>query len=182
MLRTAVLSVGAAIVAVVVLGTYLLGGFEAAAPEPKPPGTELRNVLYRITPHEAGLGSDEIEGTVVQVLADVELHGSDLPVSMFDVGAIMDVRLFPGDHRVKHPGLTLTRYPQGFTTRLQPHMPEEALISWPLPDGVSSDEVETIRITVRQAEKITTSGGGGFFWTDVPGSSVGTVDLSVGEG
>lgn len=176
------ISVGAATVAVAVLALYLFGGLEAASPEPEPPGTRLRNILYEITPHEAAPASDEVEGSVVQVLADVELHGSDLPVSMFDIGSTMDVRLFPGDHRLKHPDLTLPRHPQGVTTRLQPHMPEEALISWPLPDGVAPDEVDTIRITVRQTEKLVTTGGGGFFWTPVAGSSVGTVDLPIGEG
>ncbi len=181
-LRAAILSVGAAVAAVAVLGLYLTGGLAAASPEPRPPGTELRNVLYRITPHEAGPASDDAEGTVVRVLADVELHGSDLPVSVFDIGSTMDVRLLPGDHRVKHPDLTLTRHPEGATTRLQPHMPEEALLSWPLPEGVSPDEVDTVRITVHQTEKLTTTGGAGFFWTSVAGSTVGTVDLPLGEG
>ena len=176
------ISVGAAAVAVAVLGLYLFGGLDTATPTPEPPGTRLRNVLYEITPHEAAPASDEVEGAVVQVLVDVELHGSDLPVPMFDIGSTMDVRLFPGDHRVKHPDLTLTRYPQGVTTRLQPHMREEALLSWPLPDGVSPDEVDTVRITVRQAEKLVTTGGGGFFWSPIAGSSVGTVDLPIGEG
>ncbi|CAL9493459.1 hypothetical protein SUDANB121_03304 [Nocardiopsis dassonvillei] len=181
-LRAAILSVGAAAVAVTVLGLYLFGGLDAAAPEPKPPGTELRNILYRITPQEAEPASDEVEGAVVRVLANVELHGSDLPVSMFDIASTMDVRLLPGEHEVKFPDLTLARYPQGVTSRLQPHMPEEALISWPLPSGVAPDEVEAVRITVRQTEKITVTDGNGFLWSAIPGSSVGTVDLPLREG
>ncbi|MGW9351888.1 hypothetical protein [Nocardiopsis flavescens] len=125
-LRAAILSVGAAVAAVAVLGLYLTGGL-ASSPEPRPPGTELRNVLYRITPHEAGPAPDDVEGAAVRVLADVEPHGSDLPVPVFGIGSTMDVHLLPGDHRVKHPGLTLTRHPEGTTARLQPHMPEEAL-------------------------------------------------------
>lgn len=177
----ALLSVVSAAAAVVMLGLYMFGGLETATAhdDPSPAGTQMRNILYTITPHEAQLVSDEL-GTRVQVRADLELHGQDEPVPVFDVGTTTLAHVRPGDHEMKFPELRLTRNPDVPTSHVQPHMPEEVLLTWPLPEEVPAQEVDTVRITVHQTEKLVATGEGSVLWVKDT-AVIGTVDLPIQE-
>ena len=180
--RAAVLSAIGAVLALGVLVVAVFGGLEKAdaLADPEPAGTELANDLIRVAPHEARVVSDESED-FLQVRADIEMHGSERPVSTFDAIDSAVAHVGSSANALEDPDLLFQRMPEGYVSHLQPHMFEEdAIISWPLPDGTVPDEVDDVRVAVHEVERIEARGGGGALWVADDGL-VGSVSVPLEE-
>ncbi|WP_152521278.1 hypothetical protein [Nocardiopsis ganjiahuensis] len=176
--RFALLSCTAAVAAAALLGVTVLGGFEAADARTGalPPGTELDTGRYKITPIEAAVVEADF-ATEVQVRVDIE-NGDSEPIPSFDLGTTSRLTLEPGGTELTSPSLRFLRYPSRDITALQPHMPEEAVLAWPLEDPSELEGAVDVLLTVHKAEKITGSGDSGPLWVR-GGTVVGTALLPL---
>ncbi|WP_431871076.1 hypothetical protein [Nocardiopsis eucommiae] len=164
--RLALVSLAGAVGSVGLLGVAVFGGLERAdaVSEPSAAGTEVENSLIRISPHEARVVTGEL-GDQLQLRADIEMHGSERPVSVFDAVKAVVLNIEPAGKRTEHPTVLFQRMPDGMVSHLQPHMPEkDAIISWDLPDGVDPDTIEDLVVTVHEVERLEARGGGGVLW------------------
>lgn len=176
--RFALVSLIGAVGAVVLLGVTVFGGLETAdaLADPEPAGTELENDLIRVSPHEARVFSGDL-GDELQLRADIEMHGSERPVSVFDAGRAVVVHVQPTGEITEPPEIHFQRRPEGYVSHLQPHMPEEnAVLSWELPEGVDPDSIESVVVTVHEIQRLESRGGGGVLWTTGDGL-VGAVSV-----
>ncbi len=164
--RFALVSLAGAAGAVVLLAVAVFGGLETAdaLAEPEPAGTELENDLIRVSPHGARITSDELGGQL-QLRLDIELHGSERPVSASDSVRTVVVHVQPTDVETELPDVLFQRRPDGIVSHLQPHMREEdAIISWDLPEGADPDAIESVVVAVHETQRLEARGGGGVMW------------------
>ncbi|RKS06476.1 hypothetical protein DFP74_2108 [Nocardiopsis sp. Huas11] len=142
--RAAIATAAAVVLTLAVGAVALAGGLESAdaTPAPSPPGEEMRNKLFAFTPHEARLVTDEY-GFEIHVLADVEVHGVNEPVSVQTVGSTMVARVLPGGQEIKFPSAGAVRYTGSQTFDYQPHMRDETSLSWSVTDNPFLDDLFT---------------------------------------
>lgn len=178
--RFALVSLLGAAGAVVLLGVAVFGGLESAnaLAEPEPAGTELENDLFRVSPHEVRVFSDDL-GDRLQLRVDIEMHGSERPVSTFDAGRAMVVHLQPAEEISESPEILFQRRPGANVSHLQPHMPEaDAIISWELPEGVDPGAVESVVVAVHEIQRLEARDGGSILWVAGDGL-VGAVSVPL---
>ncbi len=146
-----------------------------------PPGTELDTLRYRVTPLCAEIGRGE-SGPEVRIRVDVENTGSE-PLEVSHIGQTSRFVLEPGGTELAGPppSLRLVRHPNGPVTRLQPHMPEAAVLSLPVEDSGQLEGPTDLVMTVHRSERISASGDGAPLW--VRGALVaGSVTLPLDGG
>lgn len=166
--------------AVGLLGVAAFGGLDTHDPnaDPAAPGTELKNDLVIVTPHEAWIRSDGL-GTYLQVRVDIEMRGSDRPVPMDNVGGSLVVHAEPTGESVKGPEINFERQPKGYVSHLQPHMVEEsAVLSWEVPQNLDVDAVEGLGFVLHGIEELQTTGDRGSLWVGTE-DVVGAVSLPL---
>ena len=181
--RFALFSLTGAACAVGLLGVAAFGGLDTHDPmaDPAEPGTELKNDLITVTPHEARVHTDDL-GTYLQVKADIELRGSERPVPMGNVGGALVVHAEPGGQSVKGPEIDYERQPTGYVSHLQPHSVEESdILSWELPRNLDVDDVESLGLALHEIEELQTTGGTGTLWVGT-NDVAGAVSLPLGGG
>ncbi|MFI6579137.1 hypothetical protein ACIBFB_25405 [Nocardiopsis sp. NPDC050513] len=142
------------------------------------PGTELNTFRYRVTPLAAQVAQGD-SGTEIRVRVDVENTDSE-PMPVSHIGHTTRFVLEPGGTALPPPApvLSLVRYPEGRVTSLQPHMPEEAVLSVPVEDTGGLAAATDLVMTVHRSERISASGDGAPLW--VRGALVaGSVTLSL---
>lgn len=174
------MSLTGAVGAVALLGVAAFGGLDTpdALAEPETAGTELENDLIRVSPHEARIFSGDL-GDHLQLRVDIEMHGSERPVSTFDAGRTVVAHIQPSGSETENPEFLFQRRPEGYVSHLQPHMPEEdAIISWDLPEGVDPDGIEGVVVAVHEIERLEARGGGGILWVSGDGL-VGAVSVPL---
>ncbi len=140
--RLAAVTVGVLAVAAAVAGLWAGGGLESAtATEHRTvePGDEIRNSLIELRLHEAAFGRNPDTGQfTLDIRADIESRFNE-PVSVSEIGGLFKPRfgrkdLAPGPMR-----MALTRHPEVTASDLQPGMPEEVVLSWPLSEDDPDD-------------------------------------------
>ncbi|WP_148046307.1 hypothetical protein [Halostreptopolyspora alba] len=162
---------------------WYYGGFASARDtEPKEPGTAVRNDLFTVTPTEAAVrtGDTESGGSRVVVHAKLTSHETEAEHARTFTNELMEAHLLPAGaegesgimEQVRDPGTAPISW-------VQPGLTETVLLVWDLPEGVSPEEVERVRLRVLDAKE-----GAGFVdeserWWNLNGKSVGAVDLPV---
>lgn len=179
--RLALLSAIGAAGALVLLAVTVFGGLERADAfaDPEPAGTELENDLVRITPHEARVITDD-GVAFLQVRADIEMHGSERPVSTADALEAAVAHLEPSGDTVEDPEVHFQRMPDGYVSHLQPHMPEtDAILSWQFPEGAAPEDLAGVLVAVHETERLEARGGGGVLWVADQQGVVGSVSVPL---
>ena len=181
--RFALFSLIGAAGAVGLLGVAAFGGLDTHDPnaDPAAPGTELKNDLVVVTPHEARIQSDDL-GTYLQVKVDIEMRGSHRPVPMGNVGGSLVVHAEPTGESVQGPEVNFERQPTGYVSHLQPHAVEQsAVLSWEIPQNLDVDDVESLGFTLHGIEELETTGNRGTLWVGTK-DVVGAVSLPLDGG
>lgn len=180
--RVALLTAAGAAGSLVLLAVTLFGGLESAdaLAEPQPAGTELENELIRVSAHEARVFRADY-GDQLQLRVDIEMHGSERPVSASSAGRSVVAHIQPSGETTEHPDFLFQRRPEAYVSHLQPLMPEEdAIITWDLPEGVDPDGIESVVVAVHEVQRLEARGGGGILWVNGDGI-VGAVSVPLEE-
>ncbi|GAA2013743.1 hypothetical protein GCM10009799_47620 [Nocardiopsis rhodophaea] len=150
MLRAALATTGVIVAALLILILWAQGGLDSAeATGPtSPAGTAVRNDLFTITPHTAEIVTNtDTGGSELRIHADLVSHHTDPVYSTAVLGAL-EPDLAPAKLETEYGSIAFERRPDSTVGRIQPEMPEKALISWPLArpggDSDADDESESI--------------------------------------
>ena len=152
-LRAAIVLVGTAVAGGAILLIWALGGLAPAKPPLTDPGTPVTNDMFTITLHEAELVENEILGTLeVRVRADLTSHHTE-PFWPAELRLILNPKLTPGDVELKATSAFLERRPDTPAGMIQPEMPEEVVLTWPMPEEETDPEkFEGVAFTIMGAE------------------------------
>lgn len=178
--RFALVSVVGAAGAIVTLIVAAFGGLDRADSQtsPEPPGTELENELFAVTPYEAWVETGD-DGARLQVRADIELRASDVSVPVFEVGSGLVLLLGPSGTSADRPDVSFERMPESLVASLQPHMAEEnAVLSWEMPEDVTASDLGEVDLAVHGMQELGTRDGLGSFWISSD-DVAGTVTLPL---
>ncbi|PSK99372.1 hypothetical protein CLV63_10395 [Murinocardiopsis flavida] len=181
--RALLFAVLAIVIGSLVLALWATGGL-AKAPDapPSAPGRPISNELFTVTPHSATVTIDKDKGPepVLEIRADLVTKVKE-PVEFGALNGIIAPSIQPGKARVKSIDVLFERNPEGLYTELQPQVSEKVLLTWPLPKKVAPDSVESVALTIWDAQK---TGG---FWDErerwgAGEERVGTVEIPVERG
>jgi hypothetical protein len=160
--RMLIVVVFLALVAILTVPIWYMGGFAAAHVEDAPvnAGEPVTNDLFIITPHSAEFVAEDGGGspsTTLRLHAELSLRADEAERSS-TLGGLMEVSLAPDvGEPERFDTLRLERRPERRVTWVQPAVTETVMLEWTLSEELGSaheiaEQVDHVRLTVLEAE------------------------------